>query len=73
MLMIRHQQQHPNAPPVFKCAIFFSGGVLADPVALVEKGEIRWLSGERDGVKIEVPTAHVWGANDVLYPDFGRF
>ena len=37
----------------------------------MEKGEIRWMSGEEDGVGIEVPTAHVWGANDELYPDFG--
>ena len=72
--MIRRMQLSPQTErisPLFKCAVFFSGGVPADPVAMVEQKQLRWLSGEADGVLIEVPTAHVWGANDGLYPEFG--
>ena len=74
MLMIRCLQQDPHTErtnPLFKCADFFSGGVPADPVALAQYAEIRLLNGMRDGVVIEVPTVHVWGRNDVLYPTFG--
>lgn len=71
-LMIRRFRQDPvreHINPLFKCAVFFSGGV---PGELSDDGKaIRLLNFETDGELIEVPTAHIWGANDQLYPTFG--
>ncbi|KAF2706213.1 hypothetical protein K504DRAFT_483944 [Pleomassaria siparia CBS 279.74] len=51
--------------PLIKCAVFFSGGVPKDP----ETG--RLMSFDEDGQVIDIPTAHIWGRNDDLYPTFG--
>jgi pimeloyl-ACP methyl ester carboxylesterase len=51
--------------PLIKCAIFFSAGVPRDP----ETG--RLMDAAVDGEVIDVPTAHIWGKNDNLYPSFG--
>ena len=58
-------EQHLN--PIFKCAIFISGGTPVDPDILA-KGELHVLSAEVDGELIPIPTAHIWGRNDTLYP-----
>lgn len=74
MLMIHKVQCSPmeqHLHPVFKCAIFFSGGVPADPGTLEQREEVRFLDYERDGELIGVPTAHIWGKNDMEYPAFG--
>ncbi|CAJ2500891.1 Uu.00g037440.m01.CDS01 [Anthostomella pinea] len=34
-------------------------------------GRQRELGFEADGEPIGIPTAHIWGANDNLYPTFG--
>lgn len=73
MLMIRKAQQDSvsqHLRPLFRCAIFFSGGVPADPATL-QRGDIRLLGHDSDGELIELPTAHVWGQNDKEYPTFG--
>lgn len=64
--IIQQSQLHPTSPPAFKCAIFLSGGIPVDPSAL-EKDELRLLS-PKDGKLLKLPTAHIWGANDELYP-----
>lgn len=64
----RRQQQ---LYPLFKCAIFFSGGVPLDPSAGAGLLERRLMNFEHDGEVIEIPTAHIWGENDQLYPTFG--
>ena len=71
-LMLRDLQQTPQTheAPLFKCAIFFSGGVPADPVAL-SRGEMRLLDAATDGSPLRLPTAHIWGRNDAEYPTFG--
>lgn len=72
-LMIRKLLQEPaqqRINPLFKCAIFFSGGIPGDPAAL-GKNELRPLSYDTDGEVIGVPTAHIWGSNDQQYPTFG--
>lgn len=38
-----------------------------DPAAL-EEDELRPLNVERDGVLLGLPTAHIWGRNDKLWP-----
>ena len=74
-LIVHKTRQLRNAPPSspgFRCAIFFSGGVPMDPSILSEsKTTFRPLSYEADGVVIEIPTAHIWGTNDDVYPTFG--
>ncbi|KAG9201296.1 hypothetical protein G6514_005844 [Epicoccum nigrum] len=50
---------------LIKCAVFFSAGVPRDP----ETG--RLMDAAIDGEVIDVPTAHIWGENDNMYPSFG--
>lgn len=64
--IIQQAQLHPTSPPPFKCAVFLSGGIPVDPLAL-ERNELRFL-GPKDGKPLKLPTAHIWGANDELYP-----
>ncbi len=67
MFLVQHTKKHPSSPLPFRCAIFISGGVPADPIAL-EKGEISFLHHERNGQLLNLPTAHIWGRNDNLLP-----
>lgn len=67
MYLIHYAKKHPSAPLPFTCAVFISGGIPADPVAL-EKGEISFLHHEKDGQLLRLPTAHIWGRNDDLLP-----
>lgn len=67
MYLIQHAQKHPFAPLPFTCAVFISGGIPADPVAL-EKGGISFLHHEKDGQLLKLPTAHIWGRNDNVLP-----
>jgi predicted esterase len=72
-LIIQQAQQQPTAymlRPVFKCGIFFSGGIPGDPSSL-RRGEIRPMKVEQDGEVIHIATAHIWGDKDDQYPDFG--
>ncbi|KAL8786453.1 MAG: hypothetical protein Q9213_002769 [Squamulea squamosa] len=92
---VQRDAQQAQFSPVFRCAVFFSGGVPEDPrgveaavaIANSEKGgekeesvtttraegniERRLMDGEIDGEVIMIPTAHIWGRNDDLYPTFG--
>ncbi|MCJ1262835.1 hypothetical protein MMC22_002705 [Lobaria immixta] len=61
-------QQHIN--PLFKCAVFFSGGIPGDPVA-IRRNEPRLLDHATDGEVIQVPTAHIWGSKDPQHLSFG--
>lgn len=65
--IIQQAKQHPARPPSFKCAIFLSGGIPADPSSLA-RNELRLLDPAKDGKPLKLPTAHIWGANDKLYP-----
>lgn len=74
-LLIHQLQKNPREArlrPIFRCAIFFSGGVPEDPSALLHPGaKRRLMCVEEDGELLGVATAHIWGANDHLYPTFG--
>ena len=67
MYLIQYAKKHPFSPLPFRCAIFISGGIPADPDAL-DKGEVSLLHGARDGQLLKLPTAHIWGRNDNLLP-----
>ncbi|KAK9413397.1 putative Serine hydrolase FSH domain-containing protein [Seiridium unicorne] len=69
-LMVHKFRQHPEGEPVFRCAIFFCGS--PPKISSTTDGTTtRQLDFESDGELIHVPTAHIWGANDQLYPSFG--
>ncbi|TVY80404.1 Esterase FUS5 [Lachnellula suecica] len=59
--------QEQDASPVFKCAVFFSGGI---PV-LVQGESFQLIDRDTSSELIHIPTANIWGAKDSLYPDFG--
>ena len=61
------QQALLDAPPPFKCAVFLSAARPVDPAAL-SAGSLRFLDPRADKVRIDVPTAHIWGSNDSLHP-----
>lgn len=72
-IIIRKLQQEPiqqRLYPIFKCAVFFCGAVPGDPSVQLEEHK-RLLDPEKDGEIIDIPTAHIWGGNDQLYPTFG--
>lgn len=74
MLLIQEHQETPiqqQLKPIFKCAIFFSGGIPCDPALLRRERKTRRCEKESNGIIIHIPTAHIWGANDTLYPKFG--
>jgi pimeloyl-ACP methyl ester carboxylesterase len=67
--------QQASAPlPVspFKCAIFFSAARPVDPGSL-SGGVVRLMDPDVDGIRIHIPTAHIWGSNDTLHPGTSQF
>jgi hypothetical protein len=62
-LLVRQMRQ-PSTTIAFKVAIFFSGGLAADPY-LLERGIITPLDAEDAKDMINIPTVHVWGAADM--------
>jgi pimeloyl-ACP methyl ester carboxylesterase len=61
-LLVRLARTAGSAVP-FKVAIFFSGGVPADP-DLLDRGMITPLDYADVGEVIKIPTAHIWGSKD---------
>ena len=68
---IIHRQRTKPILPSFRFAIFFSGGIPEDLDQLLSGGPRRLLNVEEDGDLIKIPTLHVWGRNDQVYPEFG--
>lgn len=58
-LLVRQGRRLPRQMQL-KVAIFFSGGVPADP-DLLERGVLKLLDYQHDGEVIHVPTAHIMG------------
>ncbi|MCJ1380727.1 hypothetical protein MMC17_003835 [Xylographa soralifera] len=65
--ILHHSMLHPTAPLPVRCALFLSGNRPLDPAAL-QRGEARQLDPEKDGIVLRLPTVHIWGFNDKLYP-----
>ena len=66
--LFQFAQQHPSTPLPFKCAVFFSGGRPLDPT-LLAKGERKLLEPkDPQAARLRLPTAHIWGRNDTLWP-----
>ena len=64
--LLIHQIQC-SQEPMFRCAVFFSGGAPEDPAALLSSGDRRVMCFETNGEVIDIPTAHIWGRNDHRY------
>lgn len=65
-LLVHQARVDPAGKRAWRCAVFLSGGI---PYEVVE-GECRHVKlkeGEDRGV-IDIPTANIWGKNDMLYP-----
>jgi len=73
LIVHRAQQDVDQARlhPAFDCAIFFSGGIPENPRTLLSEEPRSWLQFEEYGELIEIPTVHIWGRNDRIYPNFG--
>lgn len=68
-LLVQDRAARPSHPTsLFKCAIFLSGGVPFDPVAM-GRSELRELDPAVDGEPITIPTANIWGLNDFDFPN----
>lgn len=65
--LARLSRDRPSQPLPFRCAIFFSGGIPFDPHAL-DHGEIKLLDPKATQPLLQLPTAHVWGRNDSVWP-----
>ena len=73
-LLLQRAEQDPfkaRLYPVFRCAVFFCGGVPEDLRWLRGEGPRRLMRWEEDGEIIEIPTVHIWGKNDEVNPDCG--
>ena len=67
---IRQNGRQQRLFPLFKFAIFFCGGVPVEPATSPDK-KWRAMDSKVDGEIIEIPTAHIWGEKDSLWPSFG--
>ncbi|KAK4107385.1 hypothetical protein N656DRAFT_785395 [Canariomyces notabilis] len=62
-LYLAEKQQQCGALP-FKCGVFLSSAVSA--------AEISYLGMEAQAITIQLPTAHIWGSNDLVAPSGGE-
>ena len=62
----RLRSRDPFAQP-FSCAVFISGGIPYE-FACDDVKELRYVDPVRSGVLVHIPTANIWGKNDVSYP-----
>lgn len=66
--LIQFRLDYPSIPLPFKCAIFFSGGIPVDPQAL-DQGELSHIDPKVAGPLLRLPTANIWGRNDMVWPE----
>lgn len=64
MHIVRKAVQEPLQPPPFKFAVLISCSSVYDPKAWLENGEVHVMQAEEVGTIINIPTAHIWGADD---------
>ena len=64
MHLVHKSLQDPKQDPLFKVAVLISCTAVYDPVAWLERGEVRQLDPAIDGQPINIPTAHIWGRQD---------
>ncbi|KAJ5895850.1 uncharacterized protein N7473_005249 [Penicillium subrubescens] len=62
-LIAHHTKTNPTAPPIFRAAVFLCGGLPWESSGMVR------LAPQQDTWPINIPTAHVVGKLDPLYPE----
>jgi hypothetical protein len=62
--MARAKVEHPYIAPPFRCAILLNPTAVGDPFEWFRSGEMERLRELPGGVKIDIPTAMVWGEAD---------
>jgi Serine hydrolase (FSH1) len=72
-LIVKKFLQDPRGQtlsPIFKCAIFISGGIPCSPISLSDptQTELRLLDARINGECISIPTTCIWGAKDLEWP-----
>ena len=63
---VKQNQVRQSIDPVFKCAVFFSGGIATKDDALPQEQHGPNLA--KYASAIPIPTANVWGSKDQLWP-----
>jgi pimeloyl-ACP methyl ester carboxylesterase len=66
MHIVRKAIQAPLETPPFRFAILISCNAVYDPVAWLERGQVRTMDPDNDGQPIKIPTVHIWGEQDPL-------
>ncbi|KAJ5820607.1 Serine hydrolase FSH [Penicillium riverlandense] len=61
-LIIHHGKVYPHAPPLFRAAVFLCGGCPFD------RSGMAYITPQPDTYTIPIPTAHIVGKLDPLYP-----
>ncbi|KAK2612684.1 hypothetical protein QQS21_001301 [Conoideocrella luteorostrata] len=65
MLLVRRQLLRPREMPLFRCALFFSPLQVYDPVAYVERNEIKVLDGNTIKMSsLSIPITIIYGEKD---------
>lgn len=66
MLLASRRFLRPSDPPLFRCAIFFSPAQVYDPVAYLERGDVKILDScaSSESAIISIPVAIVYGEMD---------
>ncbi|CAL5865815.1 uncharacterized protein PFLUO_LOCUS21 [Penicillium psychrofluorescens] len=62
-LIIHHAKVNPHAPPLFRAAVFICGGCPFD------RSGMAYITPQPDTYTITIPTAHIVGKQDPLYPE----
>ncbi|KAJ5203744.1 uncharacterized protein N7498_004623 [Penicillium cinerascens] len=62
-LIAHHSKTHPSEPPLFRAAVFICSG------APWESAGLAYISPQPDTYSIAIPTAHIVGKTDPLYPE----
>jgi hypothetical protein len=70
-MLARLRARDPAAQP-FRCAIFISGGIPYEPEFPHGAAQLRHLDPQERGVLLHLPTANIWGRNDLLYPNTSK-
>lgn len=69
--MARMRIDQPEGFRAFKCAILFSPTGVGDPFEWLSSGEMRRLKSLPGSVKVNTPTAMVWGREDAYFDPEG--
>lgn len=62
-MLVHHDKTNPATAPLFRAAVFICGG------APYESSGIEQLAPQPDTYAITIPTAHIVGKKDPLYPE----